>query len=104
MSIAQNETLQIMKRLVSPDVGEVGSRPKKHFSKYRPPLMEMPNLVESQIDSYKWLLSKGLEEVRAEFSAISDYSGKKFELNILNFKVSGPKYDEHYAKAQKRLK
>src|SRR3990167_164994 len=101
MSIAQNETLQIMKRLVSPDVGEVGSRPKKHFSKYRPPLMEMPNLVESQIDSYKWLLSKGLEEVRAEFSAISDYSGKKFELNILDFKVSGPKYDEHYAKENK---
>jgi DNA-directed RNA polymerase subunit beta len=61
----------------------------------------MPNLVEAQIDSFKWLIEKGLEEVFKEFSSIQDYSGKKFELDFTGFKLGEPQYDEFYAKDNK---
>jgi len=71
---------------------------KKYFSRYRKPLADLPNLVEAQIDSFKWLLSEGLKEVFKEFSPIKDYSGKKFELTIERLELGEAKYDEFYAK------
>ena len=76
-------------------------RPKKHFSKYKKPLVETPDLVSNQVDSYKWLIKEGIKEVFKEFSPISDYSGKKFQLDITSFELSEPKYDEYYAKEKK---
>src|SRR3990167_5049119 len=75
--------------------------PKKYFGAYTPPLTTLPNLVEPQIDSFKWLLETGLKEVFSEFSSINDYSRKKFELDFAGFKLSEPKYDEFYAKQNK---
>ena len=76
-------------------------RPKKHFSKYKKPLVETPDLVSNQVDSYKWLIKEGIKEVFKEFSPISDYSGKKFQLDITSFELSEPKYDEYFAKDNK---
>ncbi len=76
-------------------------RPKKHFSKYKKPLVETPDLVSNQVDSYKWLIKDGIKEVFKEFSPISDYSGKKFQLDITSFELSEPKYDEYFAKDNK---
>ena len=76
-------------------------RPKKHFGNFRKSLTALPNLVEPQIESFKWLLQKGLKEVFHEFSAIKDYSGKKFELEFVDFKLGDPKFDEYYAKSNK---
>jgi len=74
---------------------------KKYFSRYKKPLSEIPNLVEVQLDSYKWLVKDGLEEVFKEFSPLKDYSEKKFELSFTKFELAEPKYDEHYAKGNK---
>ena len=38
-------------------------------------VLQMPNLIEVQKDSYKWFLETGLKEVFADISPISDYSG-----------------------------
>jgi DNA-directed RNA polymerase subunit beta len=76
-------------------------RPKKYFSRFKKSLAAMPNLVEGQLDSFKWLLSKGLEEVFKEFSSIHDYANKKFELEVTGFKIGEPQYDEFYAKDNK---
>ena len=38
-------------------------------------VLQMPNLIEVQKDSYKWFLEAGLKEVFADISPISDYSG-----------------------------
>ena len=76
-------------------------RPKKYFSKYKEPLVEFPNLIQHQIDSYNWLIEKGLKAVFKEFTPIQDYSGKKFQLDIVSFHLTEPKYDEHYAKENK---
>jgi len=83
------------------DVKDVGARKKKYFSRYKKPLEDVPNLVESQISSFNWLVEKGLLEVFKEYSSIKDYAGKKFELDFTGFKLSQPKYDEYYAKNNK---
>ena len=77
------------------------ARPKKYFSKYKEPLVEFPNLIQHQIDSYNWLIEKGLKETFKEFTPIQDYSGKKFQLDLVSFHLTPPTFDEHYAKENK---
>jgi DNA-directed RNA polymerase subunit beta len=76
-------------------------RQKKYFSKFKEPLVPLPNLVEGQLESYKWLLEKGLADVFSEFSSVSDFTGKKFDLQFTGFELQKPKYDEFYAKENK---
>ena len=75
--------------------------PKKHFSRSHEPLLPLPNLVELQTRSYDWLIREGLAELFKEFSPISDYSGKKFDLELLDFTLDEPKHDEYHAKENK---
>jgi DNA-directed RNA polymerase subunit beta len=67
-----------------------GFLPKKYFSKYKKPLVEFPNLIQHQIDSYNWLIEKGLKETFKEFTPIQDYSGKKFQLQSILKKSESP--------------
>ncbi|HXK31805.1 MAG TPA: hypothetical protein VJZ94_03750, partial [Candidatus Paceibacterota bacterium] len=71
---------------------------KKYFSKYTKPLAEVPDLVELQLNSFRWLVKEGLAEVFKEFSPIKDYSEKKFDLTFKDFAIEEPKYDEQHAK------
>ncbi|MDE2037869.1 MAG: DNA-directed RNA polymerase subunit beta [Patescibacteria group bacterium] len=77
------------------------ARPKKFFSRYREPLAEMPNLVESQLLSYTELIEKGIPGLLKEFSPIKDYAEKKFELSMGNLELIRPKLSEHQAKENK---
>src|SRR3989338_6086417 len=79
----------------------VNTRPKKYFSRYKKPLAPFPNLIEAQLKSFKWLVEQGIGEVFKEFSPISDYSTKKFQLEFTSFSLSECKYDENYAKINK---
>ena len=74
---------------------------KKVFSRYKEAMIPFPSLIETQLNSFDWLVREGLGEVFKEFSPISDYSGKKFELNFTSFSLGEPKYDEHFAKENK---
>ena len=47
-------------------------------------VLEMPNLIEVQKDSYQWFLKKGLKEVFNDISPISDYSGN-ISLEFMDF-------------------
>ena len=47
-------------------------------------VLEMPNLIEVQKDSYNWFLEEGLKEVFADISPITDYSGK-LSLEFVDF-------------------
>lgn len=79
----------------------ISGRPKKYFSRYQTPLTEMPHLVESQLASFSWLMEHGFTNLLKEFSPITDYAGKKFELSIGGLELVRPKYDEHFAKTNK---
>ena len=76
-------------------------RKKKYFGKYRKPRVEVPNLVEAQIDSFNWFLKEGLKEVFDEFKTIKDFTGKKFEISFTGFELDQPKMGEYTAKDQK---
>ena len=47
-------------------------------------VVQMPNLIEVQTDSYKWFLEEGLNEVFDDISPITDYSGK-LSLDFVDF-------------------
>ncbi len=76
-------------------------RPKKYFGRYKKPLVEFPDLIEAQVKSFKWLVEEGIKEVFKEFSPISDYSGKKFQLEFSSFSLGECKYDENHSKVNK---
>jgi DNA-directed RNA polymerase subunit beta len=76
-------------------------RPKKYFSRFKEALTPMPNLIQAQLDSFKWFIEEGIGQALKEFSPIQDYAKKKFELSFGAFEVSLPKYDEEHAKVNK---
>ena len=47
-------------------------------------VLEMPNLIEVQKDSYDWFLKEGMKEVFDDISPITDYSGK-LSLEFVDF-------------------
>jgi DNA-directed RNA polymerase subunit beta len=53
------------------------------------------------VKSFKWLLTDGIKDVLKEFSPVSDYSGKKFEMDFVDFEIEEPKYDDKYARENK---
>ena len=49
-------------------------------------VLEMPNLIEVQKDSYQWFLDEGLKEVFDDISPIADYNGK-LSLEFVDFSL-----------------
>lgn len=58
----------------------------------------LPNLIEIQLESYKWFVNEGLRELFNEISPITDFSGKKLELHLLKHSIGEAKYDATIAK------
>ena len=56
-----------------------------------PEVLDVPHLILSQIQSYDWFKTDGLTEVFQEFSPITDYTGKKYELHFLDHNFEEPK-------------
>ena len=53
---------------------QVGKRTRMSFAKVKD-VAEMPNLIEIQLDSYKWFLDAGLYEVFDDINPISNFTG-----------------------------
>ena len=76
-------------------------REKKFFGRFKKPLAPLPNLVDHQMTSFRWLMEDGIKEVLKEFSPIKDYADKKFEISFVGFEIAKPKHDEYHAKDNK---
>jgi DNA-directed RNA polymerase subunit beta len=64
---------------------------RQSFSKIEE-VLEMPNLIEVQKNSYRWFLDHGLQEVFEDISPITDYTGN-LVLEFVDYQISGdPKY------------
>nr|WP_330376054.1 DNA-directed RNA polymerase subunit beta [Terrisporobacter othiniensis] len=62
------------------------------FSKIKE-IADLPNLIEIQVDSYKWFLEEGLKEVFEDISPIEDYTGNLI-LEFVDYSLDEkPKYD-----------
>ena len=68
-----------------------GKTLRKSYVKYEE-ILEMPNLLKIQKDSYNWFLEEGLHEVFRDTDAITDYTGN-LELTFLDYSMNDkPKY------------
>ncbi len=78
---------------------KLGGNDRMTFSKINE-VIDMPNLIEIQKDSYKWFVEEGLKEVFRDMSAITDYSGK-LQLSFIDYRLEDtPKYDVTECKAR----
>ena len=68
-----------------------GKTQRKSYAKYQE-ILEMPNMLKIQKDSYEWFLKEGLHEVFRDVGVITDFSGK-LELSFLDYTMEDkPKY------------
>ncbi|QQR65435.1 DNA-directed RNA polymerase subunit beta [Candidatus Kaiserbacteria bacterium] len=75
--------------------------PKKRFQNFRDARVSLPDLVEPQRLSYTNFIEVGLKEVFKEFSPISDYSDKKFDLIFKKYELGQPKTTPEHARENK---
>jgi len=61
-------------------------------------MVSLPNLIETQLNSYAHFLEKGLSELLNEINPITDFTGKDLELFFEDYYLDEPKYDEVTAK------
>lgn len=81
---------------VKKKIGAASSLSKRKFFK-RNIMVSLPNLIESQTDSYNWFLEKGFQDLIDEINPVKDSSGN-LEINISGFYLDEPKYIESVSK------
>ena len=69
---------------------KVGARVRQNFGKLKE-VLELPNLIEVQRNSYDWFLKVGLREVFQDISPIQDFTGN-LVLEFLDYTLGDPKY------------
>ena len=71
---------------------QLGKNERMSFAKIEE-VLEMPNLIEVQKNSYDWFLEDGLREVFHDISPITDYTGNLI-LEFIDYKLENKiKYD-----------
>lgn len=90
--------LKVKKELKVKDTFSLeSSLSKRKF--FKPMVMvSLPNLIETQLDSYDWFLESGLKELFKEINPITDFTGRDLELYFDDYYLDEPKYDEVTAK------
>ena len=66
----------------------MGKTPRKSFAK-QDQILELPNMLKIQKDSYEWFLREGLREVFCDVDTITDYTGN-LELSFLDYSMNEP--------------
>ena len=70
---------------------QCGKNVRMNFGKINE-VLEMPNLIEVQKNSYRWFREEGLKEVFRDVSSITDYNGN-LVLNFIDYRIDEkPKY------------
>ncbi len=67
-------------------------RPRKSFARNKA-IMDMPNLIDVQRNSYKWFLQDGLREIFEDVFPITDFTGS-LVLEYVGYSLGEPKYEE----------
>ena len=78
---------------------KLGNNTRMSFAKINE-VLEMPNLIEIQKNSYKWFLEKGLKEVFNDSTSITDYTGN-LVLEFVDYRLDeNPKYSVEECKVR----
>ena len=77
----------------------LGNNERMSFSKINE-VIDMPNLIEVQKNSYQWFVEEGLKDVFEEMSSITDYS-ENLQLDFIDYRLDEtPKYSVTECKAR----
>src|SRR6187397_736234 len=66
---------------------------RENFS-HIPEVLPLPNLIQTQTDSFEWFVKTGLRELLDEITPITDFTGKNLELHFREFYFEEPKFSE----------
>ncbi|PDW02149.1 DNA-directed RNA polymerase subunit beta [Candidatus Viridilinea mediisalina] len=88
----------VLQPLIAPfEAGANGrrtSRIKRHSFAQIHDAIEVPRLIETQINSFDWFRREGLRELFEEISPITDFTGKNLELHFKDYVFGEPRFDE----------
>ena len=67
---------------------------RENFS-HIPEVLPLPNLIQTQTESFNWFVQTGLRELLDEITPITDFTGKNLELHFRDYYFEEPKFDEN---------
>ena len=79
--------------MVSTFVNPSKSDGRQSFA-HLPQILEVPNLIEVQLNSFRWFQEKGLEQLFKEISPIKDFTGSRLDLSFVGYEFREPRYNE----------
>src|SRR5213082_2384633 len=71
-------------------ISEMKAPSRRNYGRI-PNLVELKDLIATQIESFNWFRNEGLRELFDEINPITDYTGKNFELKFLDYEWGQPK-------------
>ncbi|MFS7208393.1 DNA-directed RNA polymerase subunit beta [Carnobacterium divergens] len=86
-----------MNRLAGHLVNYGKHRTRRSFARISE-VLELPNLIEIQTDSYQWFLDEGLREMFKDISPIEDFAGN-LSLEFIDYQLHNPKYTVEEARS-----
>ncbi len=78
-------------------IREVGRPVRRMFSRI-PEVLDMPHLIQTQLDSFRWFVTEGLQELFEEISPVQDFTGRRMDLYFIGYHFGEPRYDEDEAR------
>ena len=66
---------------------------RENFS-HIPEVLPLPNLIQTQTESFHWFVQTGLRELLDEITPITDFTGKNLELHFRDYYFEEPKFNE----------
>ena len=91
------ETVVLQPLIVPNDLGFEGrrmQRPERRSFASITDAIEVPRLIETQVNSFDWFRREGLRELFDEISPITDFTGKNLELHFRDYVFGEPRFNE----------
>lgn len=67
--------------------------PRKSYARL-PQILEVPNLIDVQLRSFRWLQEEGLKQLLEEISPIEDFTGNRLRLDFVSYEFRPPRHSE----------
>src|SRR6266487_3232450 len=69
--------------------------PRRENFSHIPEVLPLPNLIQTQTESFNWFVQTGLRELLDEITPITDFTGKNLELHFRDYYFEEPKFHEN---------
>jgi len=82
-----------MVSMLSSNSDKVFLIPRKSYARL-PQVLDVPNLIKVQLDSFRWLQEEGLKQLFEEVSPIKDFTGNRLEIHFVSYEFREPRHSE----------